>query len=161
VLPATLLPNMPDDLGLPESKAVQTRQWRFERHGGQWAINQLTTGFEAFINGRRIDFNNPADDGRIDAVVRAGSSEIWEFVNKSGGWLHPVHPHLVRFRVLSRNGRPPRPWEIGGRKDVVALGPNETVRVIMQFVDFTGRYVFHCHLLGHEDNDMMSQFKVV
>jgi FtsP/CotA-like multicopper oxidase with cupredoxin domain len=97
---------------------------------------------------------------RIDAFPALGTTEIWEFVNKSGGWLHPIHVHLVEFRMLDRNGRPPRPYETGP-KDVVALGPNETIRVAMQFRDHHGTYVMHCHNLEHEDHDMMTQFRVV
>jgi FtsP/CotA-like multicopper oxidase with cupredoxin domain len=97
---------------------------------------------------------------RIDAFPQFGTTEIWRFINKSGGWLHPIHPHLVEFRMLDRNGQPPKPYETGP-KDVVALGPNETIRVAMKFVDFRGTYVFHCHNIEHEDHDMMTQFQVV
>jgi spore coat protein A, manganese oxidase len=123
--------------------AVLTRDWEFERRHGAWVVND-----ELF-----------APD-RIDAFPRLGTTEIWRFVNKSGGWLHPIHPHLVEFRMLDRNGRPPKPYETGP-KDVVALGPNETIRVAMKFVDFRGTYVFHCHNIEHEDHDMMTQFQVV
>jgi FtsP/CotA-like multicopper oxidase with cupredoxin domain len=123
--------------------AVLTRSWEFDRRHGAWTIN-----------GRLFE----AD--RMDASPRLGTTEIWEFVNKSGGWLHPVHPHLVEFRLLDRNGQAPKPYE-AGPKDVVALGPNETVHVAMTFVRFRGVYVFHCHNVEHEDHDMMTQFEVV
>ncbi len=57
--------------------------------------------------------------------------EIWELENKSGGWFHPVHIHLMDFKILDRNGGPPFPYE-RGPKDVVYVGENETVRVIAQ-----------------------------
>jgi spore coat protein A len=123
--------------------AVRMRTWEFNRSHGAWTINGKL--FEA---------------GRIDASPAFGTTEIWEFVNKSGGWLHPVHPHLVEFRLLDRNGQAPKPYE-AGPKDVVALGPNETARVALKFVDFRGVYVFHCHNIEHEDHDMMTQFEVV
>jgi spore coat protein A len=123
--------------------AVQTRTWEFDRRHGAWTIN-----------GRLFDA------GRIDAFPAFGTTEIWRFVNKSGGWLHPIHPHLVEFRMLDRNGRPPKPYETGP-KDVVALGPNEVARVALRFVSFRGTYAFHCHNIEHEDHDMMTQFRVV
>lgn len=125
------------------AEAIRTRTWEFERSNGAWVINDKL--FEA---------------NRIDAFPQFATTEIWEFVNRSGGWLHPIHPHLVEFRMLDRNGAPPKPYETGP-KDVVALGPNETIRVAMKFVDFRGVYVFHCHNIEHEDHDMMTQFQVV
>jgi FtsP/CotA-like multicopper oxidase with cupredoxin domain len=139
--------DIPADLGpgpiANAADAIRTRDWEFERRDGAWVIND-----ELFA----------AD--RIDAFPQFGTTEIWRFINKSGGWLHPIHPHLVEFRILDRNGRPPKPYETGP-KDVVALGPNETIRVAMKFVDFRGTYVFHCHNIEHEDHDMMTQFRVV
>ena len=85
--------------------------------------------------------------------------EIWEFQNKSGGWFHPVHVHLIDFKILDRNGKPPSPQELGP-KDVVYVGENETVRVLAKF-EGSGRYMIHCHNLIHEDHDMMGQFEVV
>jgi FtsP/CotA-like multicopper oxidase with cupredoxin domain len=123
--------------------AVLTRDWVFDRANSAWVIN-----------GKLFDVN------RIDAFPAYGSTEIWRFINKSGGWLHPVHPHLVEFRILDRTRRPLEAYE-RGPKDVLALGPNETARVAMKFVDFRGRYAFHCHNVEHEDHDMMTQFKVV
>ena len=123
--------------------AIRTRTWEFERSNGAWVIN-----------------DNLFDGNRIDAFPQFGTTEIWEFVNRSGGWLHPIHPHLVEFRMLDRNGAPPKPYETGP-KDVCALGPNQTIRVAMKFVDFRGLYAFHCHNIEHEDHDMMTQFKVV
>ena len=88
-----------------------------------------------------------------------GDVEIWELENQSGGWFHPVHIHLVDFKVLDRNGRPPEPYE-QGPKDVVYVGENEKVRVIMRFENQRGKYMMHCHNLVHEDHDMMVQFEV-
>ncbi len=128
---------------LDEAPSVRTRTWEFGRRGGQWVINGL-----------------PWDNARIDARPALDSVEIWRFVNGGGGWVHPIHPHLVEFQILDRNGRPPRPYE-SGMKDTVHLGPNEEARVIMRFGDFRGRYAMHCHNLSHEDHDMMTQFEVV
>jgi FtsP/CotA-like multicopper oxidase with cupredoxin domain len=89
--------------------------------------------------------------------------EVWTIENKSGGWFHPLHIHLVDFKILSRNGRPPLAHELGP-KDVVYVGEGEIVKVVMQFHlpkgNSGGRYMIHCHNLPHEDHDMMQQFKV-
>jgi len=71
-----------------------------------------------------------------------------------------MHVHLVRFQVLDRDNLPPMPNEMGW-KDTVAVGPSEVVRVAMTFEGHTGRYMFHCHNLAHEDHSMMGQMKVV
>jgi len=113
------------------------------------------------INGKIYDKN------RIDAAPRPGDTEIWELQN-GWGWSHPVHIHLVNFKILDRNGYAPTPQERGW-KETVVLNPNDRVRVQMRWPtvplgpkpgDFTSRYVFHCHNLGHEDHDMMAQIKV-
>jgi FtsP/CotA-like multicopper oxidase with cupredoxin domain len=138
---------------IPETDATVFRTFKFERGNGQWQIN-----------GKTFDAN------RIDAAPRVGDTEIWTLVNGSGGWLHPIHIHLLNFQVLDRNGKPPLPQEAGW-KETVKLGPNETVRVIMKWPaipeigaprgDFFDRYVFHCHNVEHEDHDMMMQIRVV
>lgn len=88
-----------------------------------------------------------------------GETQVWEVQNNSGGWFHPVHIHLVDFKILSRNGNPPFAYE-RGPKDVVYVGEGETVRLIMKFGPHRGKYMVHCHNLPHEDHDMMHQFSV-
>jgi FtsP/CotA-like multicopper oxidase with cupredoxin domain len=104
-------------------------------------------------------------DGANPAV---GAVEIWEISNTSGGWFHPVHIHLVDFKVLSRRGGSGRveAWE-RGPKDVVYVGEAEVVRLITKYEmppgaagAAGGKYMIHCHNLPHEDNDMMGQFQV-
>jgi spore coat protein A len=92
------------------------------------------------------------------------SVEIWELVNLTPG-IHPIHVHLVNFRVLDRydqNGNlvAPLPADFG-LKDTVLVGPGETVRIIMKFHPFSGDYVWHCHRLEHEDHDMMRPLKII
>jgi len=94
----------------------------------------------------------------------SGDVQIWEITNKSGGWFHPVHIHLVDFKMLTRNGKPVFNYE-QGPKDVTFVGENETIRAIMKFgkagdPTTDGRYMIHCHNLPHEDHDMMTQFRV-
>ncbi len=91
--------------------------------------------------------------------------QLWTIENKSGGWFHPVHIHLVDFKVIARNtnGGKPFAWE-KGPKDVVYVGESEKVTLLMRFVvkpgSTGGRYMVHCHNLVHEDHDMMVQFRV-
>jgi FtsP/CotA-like multicopper oxidase with cupredoxin domain len=128
---------------LTRSMAVRERTFEFDRNGGFWSIN-----------------NRQWNRNRVDADPRVNSTEIWHLVNPAGGWVHPIHIHLVRFLILGLKGRPLEPYERGW-KDTVFLGPNVTASVIMQFAGFRGRFVFHCHNLDHEDRDMMSQFEVI
>jgi spore coat protein A len=137
--------------GAEEKEAVNLanpRHFRFERSNGLWVINGLPW------------------DGRIAAAPMVDTVEKWVFENKSGGWFHPIHIHLVDFQIISRNGQAPYDYEKGW-KDVVYVGPNETIELVMRFtaadrVDpskpVTGHYVMHCHNLIHEDHDMMTQF---
>jgi len=133
---------------LKPAEAVRTRRFDLIRQGGAWTINGKTW---ADVAGS--DFHWVAANPGLNDV------EIWEIRNGSGGWFHPVHIHLVDFQVLDRNGRPPYPHE-RGPKDVVYVGENETVRVMMRFGPQRGRYMMHCHNLVHEDHDMMTQFEV-
>lgn len=92
-----------------------------------------------------------------------GSTEIWEIHNLTKD-AHPIHIHEVQFQVLDRQKlpaggrRPPEAWE-RGFKDTVLAYPQETTRVKVRFGQ-TGRYMWHCHLLEHEDNEMMRPLRV-
>ena len=105
------------------------------------------------------------------------STEIWELVNTTDD-SHPIHLHLVRFQILDRKkfdintywskgtlrytgaAVPPEPCEMGW-KDTVRADPGMVTRIIVRFEGFVGRYVWHCHILEHEDNEMMRPFDVV
>jgi spore coat protein A len=146
-VPQDLNPNM-KVMGLEESQASVTRNIRFERKNGHWTVNGQT--WEDVVNSEyELTIANP----KKDAI------EIWELENPGGGWFHPVHIHLVDFKVLDRNGKAPEPYELGP-KDVVYVGESEKVRVIMKFENQVGKYMMHCHNLVHEDHDMMVQFAV-
>ena len=120
----------------------------------------FTLGMDMSGEKMRWVINDQAfDHHRVDFTPRLGDTEIWRFTNRSGGHPHPMHVHLDMFQILDRNGAPPSPGEVGW-KDTVAVGPGETVRVIIRFTDHPGRYLFHCHNLEHEDNGMMAQFDV-
>lgn len=130
---------------LRESDAVREREFRFTRVGDEgrtmWGIN-----------------GEPFDTGRMDARPELGSTEIWNLEVAPAS--HPVHLHLVHFKVLSRNGGKPLPKDAGW-KDTVDLASGEEARVIARFDGYRGRYVFHCHNLEHEDMMMMANFEVV
>lgn len=104
------------------------------------------------INGRGYS------DDRIDIRPRAGTTEIWHFVNDSA-FYHPMHTHLGHFQVLSVGGRKPHKADRGW-KDTVMVGANETAIVKVYFPNYTGRYVYHCHALEHGDVNMMGQMEV-
>lgn len=99
---------------------------------------------------------------RIDEVVTQGATEVWTVVNDMAR-PHSFHIHGVQFQVLSVDGVAP-PAELAGWKDTVYLPPNVEFRLIMSFdltADPTTPYMYHCHLLRHEDQGMMGQFVVV
>ncbi|WP_347310573.1 multicopper oxidase family protein [Defluviimonas sp. SAOS-178_SWC] len=108
------------------------------------------------INGRQYDH------ARIDFSVPLGAAETWIWENTTP-MIHPIHIHDVQFRILDRNGRPPAPKE-AGLKDTVLIGPGEKVTLRMRFDDYADPvhpYMYHCHILEHEDAGMMGQFTVV
>ncbi|MCH7992148.1 MAG: multicopper oxidase domain-containing protein [Gemmatimonadetes bacterium] len=107
------------------------------------------------INGLRMDMNV------INERIRLGDTEVWEITNPTTQ-AHPFHVHGDSFQVLSRNGFAP-PENERGWKDVVLVRPSETVRIIKRFHDYAdgvNPYMFHCHILEHEDVGMMGQFVV-
>ncbi len=104
----------------------------------------------------------PMDMDRIDEVVVAGDTESWSVTN-SGDAVHNFHIHDVQFQILDVDGRAPPPHQRGW-KDTVWVPRNQTVRLIMRFSHHTDTevpYMYHCHLLRHEDEGMMGQFLVV
>ncbi|GAB6937954.1 multicopper oxidase domain-containing protein [Isoptericola variabilis] len=111
---------------------------------------------ERTINGERMDA------GRIDEVATVGSTEVWE-VRNTIPMPHSFHVHDVQFRVLTVDGEAPPP-ELAGPKDTVYLEPRRTYRLLMRFEDYTDDvlpYMYHCHMLLHEDEGMMGQLLVV
>jgi FtsP/CotA-like multicopper oxidase with cupredoxin domain len=144
-------------MGLTAANSVKRREMMFQRDPvdptkplgpGQWTIDG-TTWEKVIESNYEYVLANPGYD----------DVEVWRLTNRSGGWFHPVHIHLVDFKVLSRNGGKPFAWE-KGPKDVVYVGENESVDVVMRFTNQRGKYMIHCHNLVHEDHDMMGQFQV-
>ncbi|MFF8282415.1 multicopper oxidase family protein [Streptomyces albus] len=137
-LPAKL-PGAPEQVVAPDSATRRS----FDLSGVQ-------------INGRAMDMN------RIDQVMPARAVELWD-VQGIDGLPHSFHVHGTSFSVVSYGGRP-TPERLRGLKDTVYLPPQETVRLavpIPEYVDPVTPYMFHCHMLKHEDQGMMGQFTVV
>jgi FtsP/CotA-like multicopper oxidase with cupredoxin domain len=118
----------------------------------EWRIT-VGSGFSPswLINGRTFD------PGYVEHRARLGTVETWKLVNDTKV-AHLLHIHLTDFRLLSRNGRPPPPWE-ACMKETFFMDPGEELLVAGRFSDYAGRFVIHCHMLDHEDHGLMSQFE--
>ncbi len=160
-LPSTLR-SVPRTL---ESSAVKTRRIPIIENKMQNGDSMMM-----LLNGMHWDMpvtENPTLD----------TSEIWEFVNTTED-SHPIHLHLVRFQLLDRRNfneltyyrnrqlsfigdpEPPEPWETGW-KDTIRAHSKAVTRIIARFEGYPGKYVWHCHVLEHEDNEMMRPYEVV
>jgi bilirubin oxidase len=124
-------------------------------------IIEMTADSMMVMDGPFYFNGNTFDMMRIDYQIPLNNIEIWQLSNQTMV-AHPFHIHDVQFYILDRDGNSPPPEE-RGRKDVVLVMPNETVRFITKFEDFADSltpYMFHCHILMHEDDGMMGQFIV-
>ncbi len=139
--------------------AVRQRTFRFDDNGTITTNDPVTTYTGTGRWGIRTNNNGTegatlkADYGRISAQPGFGTSEIWTLVG-GAGWDHPIHIHFEEGQILSRNGSAPSLAE-SGRKDVYRLHPNGTVVLQIQFRDWGGMYMEHCHNTMHEDNAML------
>ncbi|PRY59678.1 multicopper oxidase family protein [Glycomyces artemisiae] len=141
-IPETLAEDLPE---WDRSEAAVVRDLAFRagrmddgRHG--WLIDGL-----------------PFDPARTDVTARLGDVEVWRLV---ADVHHPVHLHLVGFRVLSRGGGAPLAHD-AGLKDTISLRPGESAEIITRFDGYRGRYLFHCHNAEHEDMGMMANLEIV
>lgn len=148
-----------------ESAAVRTRRLTLEE-----LDNLLAEPMTHLLDGKR--WHEPISEKPV-----LGSTEIWEFLNLTDD-SHPIHLHLVRFQILDRRAInvetyiydkklvytgaavPPEASEAGW-KDTVRVSPGSSTRIIVHFEGYTGRYVWHCHILEHEDNEMMRPYEVI
>jgi spore coat protein A, manganese oxidase len=149
---------------IPESAAVRTRELTLADYQ-----NRLGRSSVMLLNGAHWDM--PVTEKPI-----LNTAEIWSFINLTDD-SHPIHLHLVRFQVLDRRpfdltvyqltGKivytgPPvtlAPNELGW-KDTVRVDPMTVTRIIVKFEGYAGRYVWHCHMLEHEDNEMMRPYVI-
>ncbi|RPJ81603.1 MAG: copper oxidase, partial [Acidobacteria bacterium] len=157
-VPGTLIPN-PDLSAIPVTKvrnfyfgrdAIQPRSDPLAAFIGPWGIGTADGGDKLAAN-----YN------RVDGKPEYGTREVWNLINNSGGWDHPVHIHFEEGVIIGRNeGKTPvAPWE-RGRKDVYRIGPAGSVSISLQFRDFGGMYMEHCHNTVHEDNAMLLRWDV-
>ncbi|MFK8185023.1 MAG: multicopper oxidase family protein [Phormidesmis sp.] len=137
-LPKQLIPVEP--IPAPATSPATTREF------------VLDHGNDASSNGAGFIINNQAFAmDRVNTQVALNTVEDWHIINKAS-MDHPFHLHTNRFQVIERNGQPE---EFLAWKDTVAIGGYETVTLRVKFADFTGRTVYHCHILDHEDQGMM------
>ena len=142
-LPATLLPFT----DLRRDAVSRRREIVFDTAPGP----PTTEATHYMVSGKRFD---PA---RVDQVVRLGTTEEWTLRNATDEW-HPFHIHVNPFQVVAMNGEPvPARYH----EDTVNVPPGESITMRTRFRDFTGRYVYHCHLIFHEDDGMMGVVEVV
>ena len=149
---------------LEESAAVITRDFL------------LTEKTDAQGHSLGVRINDKGYDDPVTEITKLGQLEKWRFINTTDD-AHPMHLHLVQFQILQRQGfnpvalaqgklelvgraRPPAPNE-SGWKDTAIVNPRDVLTILVRFEGFTGRFVFHCHMLEHEDNDMMRPFEVL
>jgi spore coat protein A, manganese oxidase len=160
-LPAALRP-VPK---IPESQATQTRLLTLDEY-------VTKAGNPAMLLLNASHWKLPITEKPV-----LGSTEIWTLINPTND-THPIHLHLVRFQILDRQTyepwlfqtkrqlhflgppEPPDPNEAGW-KDTVRAHSRMVTRIIVPFTGFTGRYVWHCHILEHEDNEMMRPYEVI
>jgi spore coat protein A, manganese oxidase len=150
---------------IPESQAVQTRLLTLDEY-----VNKSGNPVMLLLNATH--WKAPITEKPV-----LGSTEIWTLINPTND-THPIHLHLVRFQILDRQSYepwlfqtkrqlhflgPPEPPEPGeaGWKDTVRAHSRMVTRIIVPFDGFTGRYVWHCHILEHEDNEMMRPYEVI
>jgi bilirubin oxidase len=114
------------------------------------AARRVVAFGQGMINNRHFDFS------RVDFNAKLGTTEIWKVENLVG-MDHPFHMHGFQFQVIERNGKPEPflSW-----KDVVNVRRQESVRFVVRFDDFPGKWMFHCHILNHEDQGMMGILEV-
>jgi manganese oxidase len=157
-VPATMIPN-PDLSNIP---VTRERVFEFGSGGNQTTNDPVSTFFGPW--GIKTDNQGAtlnADYGRISAAPKFGTREIWTLQNGGGGWDHPIHIHFEEGQILARNGKASNvpAWE-KGRKDVYRLRPGGSVTLTMQFRDFGGMFMEHCHNTVHEDNAMLLRWEI-
>jgi FtsP/CotA-like multicopper oxidase with cupredoxin domain len=105
---------------------------------------------QGLLNGNMMDMQ------RVDITASLGATEIWEVENLVG-MDHPFHLHGFQFQLLDRNGvpEPQRKW-----KDTVNVPKHQTVRFVVRFDNHAGKWMFHCHILTHEDDGMMGVLEI-
>jgi len=110
-------------------------------------------GMSFVINGKAFDAN------RVDEFIKSNSTEIWTIKNNSP-MAHPFHAHAIQYQIIDRDGVPASGADLGW-KDTFLVKPQESIRIIGKFESINqGDYMYHCHILEHEDAGMMGYFRV-
>ncbi len=156
-VPAVLIPN-PDLSGIP---VVREREFEFGR-GANQTSNDPITSFEGPWGIKTDDGDMlAANFGRVSAAPRFGTREIWHLKNGGGGWDHPIHIHFEECQTLARDGSASKVKAAErGRKDVWRLRPGGEVTITLQFRDFAGMFMEHCHNTTHEDFAMLLRWEI-
>lgn len=156
-VPATMIPN-PDLSKIP---VARERIFEFGRGAKQTTNDPVSSFFGPW--GIKTDDRKmlAADFGRVSAAPKYGTREIWTLRNGGGGWDHPIHIHFEEGQILDRDGLASNisPAE-RGRKDVYRLHPGGSVKITMQFRDWGGMFMEHCHNTVHEDNAMLLRWEI-
>ena len=156
-VPATLIPN-PD---LSQIPVARVRNFVFGRDAVQTGSDPNTSSLGQWGIGTDGGIKLSADYGRLSAAPRFGTREVWNLINDGGGWDHPIHIHFEEGQILARNGSLANvPLAERGRKDVYRLRPGGTVTLTMQFRDWGGMFMEHCHNTTHEDNAMLLRWEI-
>ena len=156
-IPATMIPN-PDLSNIP---VARYRTFEFGK-GAKNPTNDLQTAFSGpwgvKAEGGRME---AADFGRASARPKMNTREVWTLQNGGGGWDHPIHIHFEEGQILARNGSAANvpAWE-KGRKDVYRLRPSGSITITLQFRDWGGMFMEHCHNTVHEDNAMLLRWEI-
>ncbi|HEY3770675.1 MAG TPA: multicopper oxidase domain-containing protein [Candidatus Angelobacter sp.] len=164
-VPAVMIPN-PDLSSIP---VARERTFTFGSGASQPLSADDPAAYTTGAGGQpgpwgvRTD-NGPmlnASFGRVSAAPAFGTREVWTLQNGGGGWDHPIHIHFEEGQVLARNGSAANvpAWE-KGRKDVYRLRPGGSVTLTMQFRDWGGMFMEHCHNTVHEDNAMLVRWEI-
>jgi FtsP/CotA-like multicopper oxidase with cupredoxin domain len=160
-VPDVLIPN-PDLSAIP---VAREREFEFGRGADQPSNDPVTASEgEWGIRSRTPQDSGDmlaANFGRIDAMPAFGTREIWHLKNGGGGWDHPIHIHFEEGQILKRDGSLSNvpAWE-RGRKDVYRLRPGGDVTITMQFRDWGGMFMEHCHNTTHEDHAMLMRWEI-
>jgi len=156
-VPSTLIPN-PDLSSVP---VARQRTFEFGRGANQTTNDPVSSFFGPW--GVKLDGGDmlAADFGRVSAAPKFGTREVWTLKNGGGGWDHPIHIHFEEGQILARDGKASKvpAWE-KGRKDVYRLRPGGSVTITMQFRDWGGMFMEHCHNTVHEDNAMLLRWEI-
>jgi bilirubin oxidase len=163
VLEIQVIPQTNNPIATIPSSLVQNNPWI---EGNSNATKTLTFSPQTMgptaINGPFLINNTAFNMDVVNYSIPLNNTEIWTLQNNTP-IAHPFHIHNVPFYILDINGTPP-PAELSGKKDVVLVpGGQGTVRFITKFEDFANPdvpYMYHCHMLTHEDGGMMGQFIV-